>query len=93
MPSSDADHAAPRRDADDDHDLLTYGEAAVRLHEEIVAQRAVVESLQGDDPQLVGAQRRLQLLEDAADRNFRSRINDDNFERFFDYRGKAKRSN
>ncbi|MGE2692826.1 acyl-CoA synthase [Mycolicibacterium pulveris] len=92
MPSPNPDKP-PRRVADDDHDLLTYGEAGVRLHEEIVSQRALVESLKGSEaPELETARRRLQLLEEAAERNFRGKINDDNFERFFGYRGTAKRN-
>lgn len=91
--------SSPQREAGDDHDLLTYGEAGVRLHEEIAAQRAIIAARQGVDPQgdhpdpeLDAARRRLHLLEEAAERNFRGRINDDNFERFFGYQGTAKRN-
>lgn len=82
----------PRREIEDDHDLLTFGEAGARLHREITAERAVIGSLQDEDPTLAAAQRRLQLLEDAAERNFRGRITDENFERFFGYRGTARRT-
>jgi hypothetical protein len=86
---------APEREGDDDHDLLTYGEAGVRLFEEVAAQRATVAELSNSstDPMLLAkAQARLQSLEDAAARNTRQVINDDNFERFFGYKGSARRN-
>lgn len=99
MTESNPGDTTPQRDDADDHDLLTYGEAGVRLHEEIVAQRAVIAALQGStlggdphDPNLDAARGRLELLEQAAERNFRGRINDENFEQFFGYRGTPKRN-
>lgn len=90
---------APQRDDVDDHDLLTYGEAGARLYEEIAAQRAIIAALASpgrpgdvDDPNLDAARGRLQLLEEAAERNFRGTITADNFERFFGYRGTPKRN-
>ncbi len=82
----------PRRDIEEDHDLLTFGEAGARLHREIAEERAAIAALGDDDPALPAAQRRLRLLEEAAERNFRGRITDENFERFFGYRGTARRS-
>jgi hypothetical protein len=86
---------APQREGEDDYDLLTYGEAKVRLYEEIEAQRALVSRLTtegGADGVLERAQRRLAALEEGSSRNSRQVINDDNFERFFGYKGTAHRN-
>ena len=84
----------PTRDAeDDDHDLLTYSEVRVRLHEEVRAQQATVAELERTgEAGLEAAQRRLAALEDAVERNKQQPINDDNFERFFGYKGQARRN-
>ncbi|WP_261569584.1 acyl-CoA synthase [Frankia gtarii] len=83
--------AVPQREDEDDQDLLTYGEVAVRLAEEIEAQSALVTELEGAEPadaERVGRERtRLAALRDAQERNQRRPINDENFERFFGYRG------
>jgi hypothetical protein len=85
--------AAPQREEEVDLDLLTYGEAGVRLHEEVQAQRRLADELeQSGDPRAESARRRLEDLEHAAERNSRQPINDDNFERFFGYKGKARRN-
>ena len=84
----------PTRDTDeDDHDLLTYSEARVRLYEEVRSQQARVAELErsGADG-LEAARRRLAALEDAVERNKQQPINDDNFERFFGYKGTARRN-
>ncbi|MCK0516725.1 acyl-CoA synthase [Williamsia sp. DF01-3] len=85
---------APQRDDKDDHDLLTYSEAAVRLHEEIEALKQRVKDLgaAGGSEDLTKAQERLAILESARDRNSRQPINDDNFEKFFGYKGTARRN-
>ena len=85
------------RPADEDHDLLTYGEAGVRLQNEIQAlrdevARLEVEAAPGVTELLEAARARLTLLEDAAQRNARQPITDDNFEAFFGYRGTARRN-
>jgi hypothetical protein len=85
------------RPADEDHDLLTYGEAGVRLQTEIQALRDEVARLgmdgaAGGTAPLEAARSRLALLEDAAQRNARQPITDDNFEAFFGYRGTARRN-
>lgn len=85
------------RPADEDHDLLTYGEAGVRLQTEIQAlrdelARLEVEVAPGAAGELDAARSRLALLEDAAQRNARQPITDDNFEAFFGYRGTARRN-
>jgi hypothetical protein len=83
------------RPADADHDLLTYGEAGVRLQSEIQALRNEVTRLAaaaGTGVALESARTRLALLEDAAQRNARQPITDDNFEAFFGYRGTARRN-
>jgi hypothetical protein len=84
----------PTRDTEeDDHDLLTYSEVAVRLHGEVRDQRDRVAELErtGADG-LDAARRRLAALEDALERNKQQPINDDNFERFFGYKGTARRN-
>ena len=83
------------RPADEDHDLLTYGEAGVRLQSEIQALRdevARLEAATGTGTALESARARLALLEEAAQRNARQPITDDNFEAFFGYRGTARRN-
>ncbi|MCM3922586.1 acyl-CoA synthase [Frankia sp. AiPs1] len=83
--------AVPQREDEDDQDLLTYGEVAARLGEEIKAQNTLVTELEKAEP--VDAERvereraRLAALRDAQERNSRRPINDENFERFFGYRG------
>ncbi len=93
----DIDEPVERDAAGGDHDLLTYGEAGVRLHEEVAAQRAVVAALERnataeESPALAAAHRRLELLEEAAARNRRQPINDENFAAFFGYEGTARRN-
>ncbi|ORA19903.1 acyl-CoA synthetase [Mycobacterium arosiense] len=87
-------HSARGKLDEDDHDLLTFGEAGERLRIEIAAaERRVAEltehGLAGD---LDNARRRLDALRAAAQRNSAHPINDANFERFFGYHGKAKRN-
>jgi hypothetical protein len=85
--------AAPRREEEEDYDLLTYGEAGVRLHEEIQAQTRRVEELRAaGGEEFERAAVRLAALEEAAERNRRQPINDSNFETFFGYKGTAKRN-
>lgn len=87
--------AAPQREAEDDHDLLTYSEVAVRLFQEVESQRTVVADLVAADAptdRLAQARARLAALEEAAERNRRQPINDENFERFFGYKGTARRN-
>jgi hypothetical protein len=83
------------RDDEDDYDLLTFGEAGVRLDAEIRALAGEVEILEaaGKEPaQLAKARERLAQLRDAAARNSRQPITDENFARFFGYEGKARRN-
>jgi hypothetical protein len=79
---------------EDDHDLLTFGEAGERLRIEIAAAAREVQSLQQSGPvkALEKAQARLDALRSAATRNSAQPINDANFEKFFGYPGKAKRN-
>lgn len=76
---------------EDDHDLLTFGEAGERLRLEIAAARDDVARLDdsGDSAGLEKARIRLAALRAAADRNSAQPINDANFEKFFGYAGKA----
>lgn len=89
------DSAPVQRLDDDDHDLLTFNEAGARLESEIRAMRARVVELESaavvDESALTAARSRLAALEDGARRNSAQPINDDNFEKFFGYPGKARR--
>ena len=79
---------------EDDHDLLTFGEAGERLRLEIAAAAREVQDRQQSGPveALEKAQARLEALRSAAARNSAQPINDANFEKFFGYPGKAKRN-
>ncbi|MDT5211664.1 MAG: hypothetical protein QOF67_4079 [Mycobacterium sp.] len=79
---------------EDDHDLLTFGEAGERLRLEIAAAAREVQGLQQSGPieALEKARHRLDALRSAAQRNSAQPINDANFEKFFGYPGKAKRN-
>jgi hypothetical protein len=79
---------------EDDHDLLTFGEAGERLRLEIAAAAREVQRLKSSGPvdALEKAQARLEALRSAATRNSAQPINDANFEKFFGYPGKAKRN-
>jgi hypothetical protein len=79
---------------EDDHDLLTFGEAGERLRLEIAAAVRKVQDLRQSGPieALEKAQARLEALRSAAARNSAQPINDANFEKFFGYPGKARRN-
>jgi hypothetical protein len=79
---------------EDDHDLLTFGEAGERLRIETAAAAREVQRLAQSGPveALEKAQARLDALRSAAARNSAQPINDANFEKFFGYPGKAKRN-
>jgi hypothetical protein len=79
---------------EDDHDLLTFGEAGERLRIEVAAAAAEVKRLtaSGSADELDKARTRLEALRSAASRNSAQPINDTNFEKFFGYPGKAKRN-
>jgi hypothetical protein len=80
---------------EDDHDLLTFSEAGERLRVELRAAEAGVAELEaatGREQELTKARERLSALRAAARRNAAQPINDANFERFFGYPGKAKRT-
>lgn len=87
---------APAREKldEDDHDLLTFGEAGERLRLEIAAASAHLDQLQteGTPTDIEAAHARLEALRAAAQRNSAQPINDANFEKFFGYPGKAKRN-
>jgi len=89
-----ADEAGRDKVDEDDHDLLTFGEAGERLRIEIAAAAREVQRLQQSGPldALDKAEVRLAALRSAAARNSAQPINDANFERFFGYPGKAKRN-
>lgn len=86
--------AAREKLDEDDHDLLTFGEAGERLRIEIAAAEAAVESLAtaGASAELEKARTRVAALRAAARRNAAQPINDANFEKFFGYPGTATRN-
>jgi hypothetical protein len=96
MASTDgpADDTGRDKVDEDDHDLLTFGEAGERLRLETAAAAREVQRLQQSGPveALEKAQARLDALRSAAARNSAQPINDANFEKFFGYPGKAKRN-
>lgn len=94
-PSGDVTAAGASREETDDYDLLTFGEVAVRLQDEIRALASRIASLEAagnETAELEQARARLSQLRDAVARNSRQPINDENFARFFGYEGKARRS-
>lgn len=94
FPEPPADKSDRDKVDEDDHDLLTFGEAGERLRLEIDAAARQLESLQQSGPveAVEKAQARLDALRSAAARNSAQPINDANFEKFFGYPGKAKRN-
>jgi hypothetical protein len=96
MNSPDQSPKDPAREKvdEDDHDLLTFGEAGERLRLEVAAASREVTRLKHDGPtdQLEKAEARLEALRSAASRNSEQPINDANFEKFFGYPGKATRN-
>ncbi|BBY40056.1 hypothetical protein MMAN_41900 [Mycobacterium mantenii] len=89
-----ADDAGRDKVDEDDHDLLTFGEAGERLRLEVAAAEREVRRLAQSGPvdALEKAEARLEALRSAAARNSAQPINDANFEKFFGYPGKAKRN-
>jgi hypothetical protein len=79
---------------EDDHDLLTFGEAGERLRMEIRAteDRLNAYLAASDSEAAEREQKRLSALRDAAQRNSAQPLNDENFARFFGYPGKARRN-
>jgi hypothetical protein len=98
MSANDKPEPAPgairRKLGDDDHDLLTFSEAGERLQVEIAAAAQRVSELEavGSAAKLESALSRLDALRSAAQRNSAQSINDENFERFFGYPGRAKQN-
>jgi hypothetical protein len=93
-PNQPAEDSAREKVDEDDHDLLTFGEASERLRLEVAAAAREVTRLQQDGPvdALEKAEARLEALRSAAARNSAQPINDANFEKFFGYPGKATRN-
>ncbi|MGV0792166.1 acyl-CoA synthetase [Mycolicibacterium sp. XJ1819] len=87
---------AMKREADreNDHDVLTFGEAGERLSREIASTTARLAELEsaGDSAELQKVRAQLDALRAAAARNSAHPINDANFERFFGYPGRPKRT-
>jgi hypothetical protein len=97
--AEDPEEKVLAREDEADYDLLTYGEAGARVSEEIAAERDRLAQWEarlaaGEDvaDKRDHSAHRLELLRDAARRNARQPITDDNFERFFGYRGTARRN-
>lgn len=86
--------AARERLDEDDHDLLTFTEVSERLRVEIDTLTAQVAELRaaGRTEEMGQVADRLQRLHAAARRNAANPINDANFEKFFGYPGKARRT-
>ncbi len=84
------------REDEDDYDLLTFGEAGARLDHEIRVLRALIDEIEQRQPpdqgELAAARARLAALRDAAARNARQPITDENFTKFFGYEGRARRN-
>jgi hypothetical protein len=78
---------------EDDHDLLTFGEAAERLRVEIAALSTQIGELHaaGEVDAVRAAEARLCALRKAVTRNSAGSINDANFERFFGFTGRPRR--
>lgn len=94
-PQDQTDGVTSREKVDeDDHDLLTFGEAGERLRIEIATAAMALEELRhaGSPAEVEKAGVRLEALRAAAKRNSAQPINDANFEKFFGYPGKAKRN-
>ncbi|MDT5080440.1 MAG: hypothetical protein QOJ80_5077 [Mycobacterium sp.] len=93
-PSEPVASAAREKVDEDDHDLLTFGEAGERLRLEIAAAEVEVTRARstGDADEVANASARLAALRSAATRNSAQPINDTNFEKFFGYPGKARRN-
>jgi hypothetical protein len=91
---SSVNGAAREKIDEDDHDLLTFGEASERLRLEISAAVTEVDRLRssGSPADLQRSEERLAALRSAARRNSAAPINDANFEKFFGYPGKATRN-
>jgi hypothetical protein len=92
------DHAAGRP-ADDDYDLLTYGEAAARLTKEIRNERRRLRELEeearrGGDvgADIAAARRRMDDLTHAVERQARQQLEARDFVRFFGYDPRPRRS-
>src|ERR1700722_2672450 len=83
------------RPEDDDHDLLTFGEAGARLEIEIRTLRTRLRELENSSPRdeaaIEAATARLAAFHESAERNRAQPINDENFEKFFGYPGKGRR--
>jgi hypothetical protein len=93
-PDQSAEGPAREKVDEDDHDLLTFGEAGERLRLEVASAAQEVTRLRHDGPtdRLEKAEARLEALRSAASRNSAQPINDANFEKFFGYPGKATRN-
>lgn len=81
-----------RRLDQDDHDVLTFGEAGERLRIEIAATENQIATLaeHGSAVELARAERRLDALRAAVRRNSAQPINDVESERFFGHAAKTR---
>jgi hypothetical protein len=78
------------RTDEEDHDLLTFGEAGARLTEEVIKQERVIARLKeagADAATLASAQARLDVLVRARQRNAPPSIDDLKSSGFFGSRG------
>lgn len=71
------------REGEQDDDLLTYTEVAIRLQIEIRKEREKLAAASG--PEAEAIQERIETLSAAAERNRHSPVNDESFEHFFGF--------
>jgi hypothetical protein len=91
--SDQPESSGSAREDEDDLDLLTFTEVGIRLDEEIARTRAAIAAI---DPATADAdeatrphQARLEALLAARQRNGRSALDIDSFERLFGYRAET----
>ena len=82
------------RTQEEDHDLLTFGEAGLRLSETLdeLRETLAARELEGDTTAAGRLRDRIAELQAAAERHRNQNINDANFEKFFGYPGTATRN-
>jgi hypothetical protein len=72
------------REVEDDHDLLTFGEARARIAEELAKERAHLAELELRGADFTAVRTRILQLTEAGQRNARG-ASDQIFEQFFGY--------
>ena len=88
---ADTDEESFDRSQDDDHDLLTFGEAGLRLQQAI--DELSTELQDAGEPRAAILRARIAVLQQAQTRSQSHRLDCHNFEQFFGYRGQPRRNN